>query len=172
MVLSDFKRIKAVVLDVDGVLTDGSVFVNEQGEQLRTFYVRDGYAIQLAMQFGLHIWVITGGKSVGVEKRMHGLGVKEVFSGIVDKLGHVFQLAEKYGIDLSEIMYVGDDMPDLLPMKSIGLPVCPKDAAEEIKAVSKYISPFDGGRGVVRDVLEKVLKLQGKWSSELGIKSV
>lgn len=172
MVLSDFKKIKAVVLDVDGVLTDGRILVNEEGEQWRTFHVRDGYAIQLAMKSGLHIWVITGGKSISVEKRMRFLGIEEVFLGVEDKLGHVHRLATKYGIALDDILYMGDDLPDLLPMQQVGLPVCPKDAAEEIKAVSRYISPFDGGRGAVRDVLEKILKLQGKWPLGTVTKSI
>lgn len=172
MVLSDFNKVKAVVLDVDGVLTDGQVLVNEQGEQWRMFHVRDGFAIQLAVKSGLYIWVISGGQSISVDKRMRFLGVEEIFLGVEDKQSCLFRLAKQYGIALDEVMYVGDDMPDLLSMQHVGLPVCPRDAAEEIKAICRYISPFGGGQGAVRDVLEKVLKLQGKWPVESTIKNI
>ena len=172
MVLSDFKKVKAVVLDVDGVLTDGRVLVNEQGEQWRTFHTRDGYAIQLAVKSGLPIWIITGGRSVSTEHRIRFLGVEEVFLGVEDKQTVLFQLAEKYGISLEDILYMGDDIPDLFPMRQVGLPVCPRNAAEEIKAVSRYVSSCDGGQGAVRDVLEKVLKLQGTWPLGSDIKSI
>lgn len=172
MILSKFKDIEAVVLDVDGVLTDGSILVNEEGGQLRTFNVRDGYAIQLAVKSGLKVWAITGGHSAGVEKRLLWLGLTKVLIGVNDKKACLLNLVRETGVNLENVIYVGDDMPDLSCMQLVGLPICPNDAAEEIKQVSKYISPKNGGQGAVRDVLEKVLKLQGKWGQDMFIKSV
>lgn len=172
MILSKFKDITTVVLDVDGVMTDGSVLVNEEGEQLRSFNVRDGYAMQLAVKSGIQVWVITGGKSSGVEKRMYMLGASEVHLAVEDKQSLLMDLATKYARPMRDMMYVGDDIPDVGCLEIVGLPVCPSDAVEEVKGVCRYISPYAGGHGVVRDVLEKILKLQGKWTQHQVLKSV
>lgn len=172
MVIKKFSAIKAVVLDVDGVLTDGKLLVTETGEQLRTFFVKDGYAMQLAIKMGLQIWVISGGTSNGVQKRLLGLGITEIHLGVKNKMQVLSQLLEKYQLNLHDLMYVGDDMPDYEVMQVVGLAVCPNDAVEDIKTISHYMSPKNGGEGVVRDVLEKVLKLQGKWGVQTEIKSV
>jgi len=172
MILTDLSRVRAVFLDVDGVLTDGTVQVNEAGDQLRTFSIKDGYAIQLAVKKGLYIAVITGGNSQGVYKRLQGLGVKEVFMGESNKEKKMHELLQKHGIALGDALFMGDDIPDLDCMKKVGLAVCPLDAVEEIKQVSAYISPFKGGAGCVRDVLEKILKLQGKWNQDTEVKSI
>lgn len=172
MVIKKFSAIKAVVLDVDGVLTDGKLLVTEAGEQLRTFFVKDGYAMQLAVKMGLQIWVISGGTSNGVQKRLQGLGITEIHLGVKNKMEVLNQLLEKYQLNLHDLMYVGDDMPDYEVMQVVGLAVCPNDAVEDIKTISHYMSPKNGGEGVVRDVLEKILKLQGKWGVQTEIKSV
>lgn len=172
MVLKKFAATQVVVLDVDGVLTDGKLLVTEAGEQLRTFFVKDGYAMQLAIKMGLEIWVISGGNSAGVHKRLAGLGLTEIHLGVKNKRDVLLQLLEKYSINLDRVMYVGDDMPDYEVMQMVELAVCPKDAVEDIKVISHYMSPFNGGEGVVRDVLEKILKLQGKWGVQTEIKSV
>lgn len=171
MVLTDFKKIQAVVLDVDGVLTDGMVQVNEQGEQLRSFSIKDGYAIQLAVKQGLKIFVISGGNASSVRLRLAGLGVREIHLGVADKLTLMLDLLQQAGISSAETLYMGDDIPDLACMEVVGLPVCPNDAVEEIKQISKYMSPKNGGAGCVRDVLEKILKLQQRWTVESNIKS-
>lgn len=163
MILAKFRNVKAVVLDVDGVLTDATVLVNDAGEQWRTFSVRDGHAIQQGIRSGLPIWAITRGDTNGVEKRLKGLGITEVFSGAMDKKRCLLALLERYAVQADDVLYMGDDMPDLPCLEMVGLPTCPADAAEEVKQVCQYISPKKGGRGAVRDVLEKVLKLQGKW---------
>lgn len=168
MVLQDFTKIKAVFLDVDGVLTDGTVLVTEQGEQLRSFSVKDGYAMQLAVKRGIYIAVVSGGKTRGVLSRLNSLGIQDVHLGVSDKLSTIIDLIEEWGVVSSEVLYMGDDIPDLACMKWVGLPVCPSDAAEEIKQVAKYISPKKGGKGCVRDVLEKILKLQQKWDMDKG----
>ncbi|WP_343563525.1 HAD-IIIA family hydrolase [Sphingobacterium sp.] len=172
MVLTEFRTIKGFVLDVDGVLTDGTVQVNEAGEQLRTFNIKDGYAMQLAIKKGYPIFVITGGASRGVERRLQGLGVKEIHSGVVDKLSKLKQIAGNYNLTLSELMYIGDDIPDFSCMRSVGLAVSPADATEEIKKISHYVSGFKGGKGVVRELIEKVLKVQGNWYEDETIKSI
>ncbi|PRD46171.1 KdsC family phosphatase [Sphingobacterium haloxyli] len=172
MILQRFVHIKVLFLDIDGVLTDGSVLVTEQGEQLRRFSVKDGYAIQLAIKHGLRIAVISGGKSQGVIHRLRGLGVEDVFLGVVDKLTLMQEIIRRYDVALSEVGFMGDDMPDLECLKLVGLAMCPQDAVEEIKAVAHYVSPKLGGGGCVRDVIEKILKLQNKWYDDDNIKSI
>jgi 3-deoxy-D-manno-octulosonate 8-phosphate phosphatase (KDO 8-P phosphatase) len=157
------KAIRAFVLDVDGVLTDNTVLVTEAGEHLRTMHVRDGQAMRWATERGYPICIITGGRSEGVVKRMTMLGIKEVYTGQTDKLPVFQQFLRQYGLSPIEVCYIGDDLPDLPVMRKIGLPACPADAVPEVTAVADYVSPFAGGRGCVRDVIEKVLKLRGDW---------
>ncbi|MFD2743748.1 MULTISPECIES: KdsC family phosphatase [Sphingobacterium] len=172
MILRDFQHIQAVALDVDGVLTDGTVLVTEEGHQLRTFHVRDGFAIQAVVQAGIRVFIISGGRSNGVEKRLRGLGVEHIYLGVANKKALLLQLCEQFSIDRQSLLYMGDDIPDLDAMSIVGLPACPRDAAEEIKTISRYQSPFAGGRGAVRDVLEKVLKTQNKWPTSNTTKSI
>ena len=163
MIYSEFKEIKCVVLDVDGVLTNGNLMVTEQGDQLRTFNVKDGYAIQYAIKQGLKIFVITGAKSEGVKKRFEGLGVQETFLGISDKWTILQELMTKYNLTTQDIMFIGDDMPDYYCMQRVRIAIAPLDAVDDIKNISHYVSKFKGGEGVVREILEKILRLQGKW---------
>jgi 3-deoxy-D-manno-octulosonate 8-phosphate phosphatase (KDO 8-P phosphatase) len=162
--LEKIKHIKAFIFDVDGVLTDGLVHVTETGEQLRQFNIKDGYSLQLAVKRGYKIAVITGGRSAGVRLRLQGLGISDIFMEVDSKIGVYNQFMDDHQLSAEEILYMGDDVPDLQVMMLAGLPVCPADAVEEIKAVSKYISPKSGGRGCVRDVIEKVLKIQNQWN--------
>jgi len=172
MFLTALKNIKYIFLDVDGVLTNGHILVTESGEQLRTFNIKDGYAIQYAIKSGLHVFIITGGKSLGVQKRFEALGVKEVHLGIADKITLFEQLRDKYNFQDHECLFIGDDMPDLPCMRKTGVAVCPADAAEEIKAISHYVSTRPGGEGVVREIIEKIMKLQGLWHNDSQIKSI
>ncbi|TDQ82814.1 KdsC family phosphatase [Sphingobacterium yanglingense] len=172
MIYSTLKNIKCIVLDVDGVLTDGAILVNENGEQLRTFNVKDGYAIQYAVKQGLLVFVITGGRSQGVLKRMEGLHVPEIHLGVSDKLSLLEELAARYGLSLADIAFIGDDMPDYSCMQQVGAAIAPADAVEDIKRVSHYVSTKRGGEGVVREIIEKVLRLQDKWHTEVLIKSI
>ncbi|HMR20385.1 MAG TPA: HAD-IIIA family hydrolase [Sphingobacterium sp.] len=172
MVLTQLKKIKYIFLDVDGVLTDGRVLVNEEGEQWRTFSVKDGYAIQYAIKQGLRVIIITGARSLGVQKRFEGLGVQDIFLNISDKITLMEQLCEQYGFDYTECLFIGDDIPDLECMRKVGVAICPADAAEEIKKISHYVSTRVGGNGIVRETLEKVLKLQDKWHNDSQTKSV
>lgn len=172
MILKDLAGIKAIFLDVDGVLTDGTVQVNEAGEQLRSFSIKDGYALQLAVKQGVYLAVITGGNSQGVLKRLQGLGIQTVYMGVANKLVLLQELLAEHGFNPQETLFMGDDIPDLACMQAVGVAACPQDAVEEIKQVSAYVSPFKGGQGCVRDVLEKILKLQGKWSADGSVKSI
>jgi 3-deoxy-D-manno-octulosonate 8-phosphate phosphatase (KDO 8-P phosphatase) len=166
MFLRKLHQIKAFILDIDGVLTDATVHVTETGEQLRRFNIRDGYAIQLAIKRGFYVCIISGGKSAGVVSRLEGLGVSDVYLGVDKKVDVFNEILERYQLSRSEVLYMGDDIPDLPVMKLAGVATCPTDAAEEVKSLSMYISPKAGGAGCVRDVIEKVMKLQQKWFDE------
>lgn len=172
MILSKFKKIRCIVLDVDGVLTDGTILVTESGEFLRSFNVKDGYAIQLAVKRGLKVFVISGGQSKGVLERMKRLGVDQIHLGISNKLSLLQKISSSEGLKPDEILFVGDDIPDLESMRWCGVSVCPADAAEDIKKISSFISPFKGGKGVVRDIIEKILKLQDNWVADKYVKSI
>jgi 3-deoxy-D-manno-octulosonate 8-phosphate phosphatase (KDO 8-P phosphatase) len=158
------KAVRAFVFDVDGVLTNNDVLVTEAGEFLRTMNVRDGQAIKWARErAGIPICVITGGRSKGVIERLSALGVDQIYSGRHEKLPVFQQFLSEFKLSPFDICYMGDDLPDLPVMRKVGLPVCPYDAVPEVLAVADYVSPLVGGAGCVRDIIEKVLKIQGKW---------
>lgn len=164
--LHKLKDITTFIFDVDGVLTDGSVFVTENGEQSRAFNIKDGYALQLAVKCGYNVCAVSGSRSKSALYRLNSLGVKDVYMGIHTKIEKIKNYLEEKSIIHENVLYMGDDIPELEVMKLVGLPVCPADAAEEIKAISMYVSPFAGGKGCARDVIEKVLKVQDKWMNE------
>ena len=157
------KDITAFIFDVDGVLTDSSVLVTSEGEMLRKMSTRDGFALKTAVDAGYLICIISGGKNEGVRKRLKGLGVQEISLGAHDKVDNLNALFEKHKLKPENVVYMGDDIPDIPPMKLVGLSTCPQDAVPEVKAVSKYISHKNGGEGSVRDIIEQVLKVQGHW---------
>ncbi|MGY3213059.1 KdsC family phosphatase [Mucilaginibacter sp. HD30] len=164
--LSKLKDITTFVFDVDGVLTDGSVLITDTGEQARAFNIKDGYALQLAVKCGYNVCAISGSRSKIAIIRLNSLGIKDVYVGANRKVDKMKLYMEEKHVIGSNVLYMGDDIPDLGAMMLVGLPTCPADAAEEIKEVSLYVSPQPGGRGCVRDVIEKVLKVQGKWMTE------
>lgn len=161
--LDKLKQITTFIFDVDGVLTDGNILVTETGEQLRTFNTKDGYALQLAVKMGFNLCIISGGSSLGILKRMNGLGIVDVYLGVQHKLSVYSNYVKNNNLHPKEIIFIGDDMPDIPTMKLVGLAACPANAANDIKEISHYISPYNGGAGVARDIIEKVLKIQGKW---------
>lgn len=161
--LTKLKDIKAFVLDIDGVLTDSTILITETGEQLRRFNVKDGYALQLAVKKGYFFCVISGGKSQTVVSRLNGLGITDVYLKVDKKIDVFNDFLNKHKLTADQAVYMGDDIPDLPVMKIVGIAACPADAVEEVKAVSSYISPKGGGEGCVRDVIEKVLKVQRNW---------
>ena len=164
------KEIELFVFDYDGVFTDGIVLLMEDGSNVRQANTRDGYAVQWANKQGMKVALLTGGKEKAVEARMRLLGVEEVHLGCHDKLASLEALCDKMGVDLDKVMYMGDDMPDYPAMKKVGLATCPNDAATDISEISDYVSPFEGGRGCVRDILEQAMRLKEIWSSEQGYK--
>ena len=166
MINYDLKKIKAVVFDVDGVLSSETIILHPNGEPMRSVNIKDGYALQFAVKCGLVVAIITGGKTESVRKRYEGLGIKEVCMGAAVKIKEYEALKEKYGLADEEILYMGDDIPDYEVMKQVGLPVAPADAAPEIKEIAKYISSRRGGEGVARDVIEQTLRVQGHWFGE------
>lgn len=155
--------ITTFVFDVDGVLTDGSVFVNNDGEMLRTMNIRDGYALKAAVESGYNVCIISGGSNEGVRVRLRNLGIKDIYLGTPDKVETFDQYIDINQIQPGQVLYMGDDIPDYHVMQIVGLASCPQDAAPEIKGISKYISHKNGGKGAVRDVIEQVMKVQGKW---------
>jgi 3-deoxy-D-manno-octulosonate 8-phosphate phosphatase (KDO 8-P phosphatase) len=157
------KAVKAFVFDVDGVLTNNDVFVTEAGELLRTMNVRDGQAIKWAVQAGYPVGIITGGRSEGVKKRLTALGVEEYYSGIHDKWEALQSFLKRTDTLVSEICYMGDDLPDMPVMRKVMLSCCPADAVPEVRAICDYVSPLGGGQFCARDIIEKVMKLQEKW---------
>ena len=161
--LEPFGFIKTFIFDVDGVFTDSRLTVFEDGSMIRVMNVRDGLAVKMAIEAGYQVIIITGGTSQGVVKRLKGLGVKEIYWGIQDKMVAYNEVLSKYQLDETQLLYMGDDLPDIPVMKRIGLPTCPADAATEVMKIAQYISPFLGGAGCVRDVIEKVMKVQGTW---------
>lgn len=163
MFLENLKNITTFVFDVDGVLTNGTVMATESGELLRSFNIKDGYALQLAAKKGYKICIISGGKGVAMNKRFEALGVADVFLGVGDKVEVYQNYLNQYHIQPEQVLYMGDDMPDYQVMQLVGIATCPIDAVDEIKQISHYISPKKGGEAAVRDVIEKVLKVQYNW---------
>ncbi|MEC4114700.1 KdsC family phosphatase [Myroides pelagicus] len=155
--------ITTFIFDVDGVLTDGTVHVSQEGELLRAMNIRDGYAIKAAVENGYNVFIISGGSNDGVRKRFENLGVKEIHLGVSNKVAVYNQLISKYNLDAEQVLYMGDDIPDYHVMQLVALPTCPQDAVPEIKKIAKYTSHVNGGRGAVRDVIEQIMKTQQKW---------
>lgn len=165
---SRLTRVKAFLLDVDGVLTDGSVTLLPDGEQVRMMNIKDGYALQLAVKKGYTVAIISGGKSEMVRKRLNGLGITDIYLGSHTKMDQYEEILTKHNLKPEDILYMGDDIPDYEVMRHVGVPTCPKDSAPEIKNICVYISDKNGGKGAVRDVIEQVMKVQNKWMDDDG----
>lgn len=163
-VLERFGKISTFIFDVDGVLTDGTLLLLETGEQARRMNIKDGFALQLAVKTGYRILIVSGGQSTAVALRLKRLGITDIHMSVLDKRSIVEEYIKKNGLQLQEVLYMGDDLPDLPAFSVAGLPACPADAANEVKQAAVYISPVKGGEGCVRDVIEKVLKLNSHWS--------
>lgn len=159
-------NVKAIVLDVDGVLSGNKVLMQDDGELLRTANVKDGFAIQYAVRMGFKIGIITGGWSEVVRTRYNRLGVTDIYIKSKDKPQEFQNFLTKNNLNAQNVLYMGDDLLDYKVMKMAGIAVCPKDAANEIKAISVYISDYCGGEGCVRDIIEQVMRSQGKWMTE------
>ena len=158
------KKINTFIFDIDGVLTNGMVTLFNNGDQVRHMNTRDGYAIQYAIKNKYLVAIISGGNNDGVLKRLKFLGIKDIYLGCKEKNNAFEDLIKKYKLNQDNILYMGDDLPDLEVMKKVGVASCPNDAATEIKDISDYISIFKGGNGCVRDVIEQTLRVQDKWA--------
>ena len=163
MIPYDLQKIRAIVFDLDGVLSSSTIALDLDGTPLRTVNIKDGYAIQLAMKMGLRIAIISGCKIEAVRTRYEGLGMEDIYLGVAVKIKAYEEFKAKYGLKDDEVMFMGDDIPDLEVMRRVGCAVCPKDASPEVREVSCYVSQYDGGKGCGRDVIEQTLRAQDKW---------
>ncbi len=170
-VLELFNHINTFVFDVDGVLTDGTLLVLPDGVMARRMNIRDGYAMQLAIKKGYNILIISGGSSDEVKDRLEKLGIINVLMKVTDKAAILTQYLKDNKIKKEQVLFMGDDIPDLHALQIVGLACCPVDAAAEIKSVSQYISHLKGGEGCTRDVIEKVMKLQGNWNEDVSVRA-
>jgi 3-deoxy-D-manno-octulosonate 8-phosphate phosphatase (KDO 8-P phosphatase) len=169
--LEKFKPITTLVFDVDGVLTNGLLTILPGGVMARQMNVKDGYALQLAIKRGYHVVIISGGASEEVKDRLNRLGIQHVYMQVVDKVTVLKDYVSANNLSWEQVMYMGDDIPDLEVMKLSGLACCPADAVMEIKEIALYISPLTGGLGCARDVIEKVMKIRGHWNDDTHIPS-
>lgn len=161
--LDQFRQIKALVFDMDGVLTDGSLMILPGNEFVRTMNIKDGYALQLAVKKGYHVIVISGSVSKACAERFEYLGIRNIYMKVKDKEEVLAQFILSNNLKWEEVLFMGDDIPDLEVMKLVGLPCCPADAVADIKVVSKFISGIPGGNGCVREVIEKIMRLNNHW---------
>jgi 3-deoxy-D-manno-octulosonate 8-phosphate phosphatase (KDO 8-P phosphatase) len=166
MINYDLKKIRAVVFDVDGVLSAETISLHPEGEPMRTVNIKDGYAIQLAQKMGLRVVILTGAATKSVRLRYEHLGVEDIYMNCAVKITTYEELLRKYDLHDEEVLYMGDDIPDYEVMNRCGCPCCPADACSDIKAVSVYVRDYKGGYGCARDVIEQVLRAQGKWLSD------
>lgn len=158
-----FRGITTIVLDVDGVLTDGNILVTETGEMLRSMNTRDGQGIKYALQAGITIAVITKGISSGVRIRLEGLGIPHIFDRVVEKRSVLIKYMTDFGLKKEDVLYMGDDLPDLELSDLVAIFAAPSDATVDVLANADYISPFEGGKGCVREIIERVMRIQDKW---------
>jgi 3-deoxy-D-manno-octulosonate 8-phosphate phosphatase (KDO 8-P phosphatase) len=170
-ILEQFANITTFVFDVDGVLTDGTLFVFDDGQFVRRMNIKDGFALQLAVKKGYRVVIISGGTSDAVIERLHRLGITDVFMQVSDKKAKLAEYVAQHNLSWNEVLFMGDDIPDYDVMTQVAMPCAPADAATEIKGIAKYISLLPGGQGCVREVIEKVLKLNDHWELHTNIRS-
>lgn len=160
----DIARVEAFVFDVDGVMTDGGIIPTPDGDFIRRYYAKDGYAIAYAIREGYKICVISGGRGEMLRRRLEMLGVERMYLNCMDKIAAIKEFIADNNLNAENVIYMGDDIPDLECMQVVGIPVCPADACMEVIEASRYVSEYDGGRGAVRDIVEQVLRAQNKWA--------
>ena len=163
----DIALIEAIVLDVDGVMTDGGIIPTPDGDFIRRYDAKDGYAIASALREGLKICVISGGRGRMLENRLTMLGVSRMYLNCMDKVAAIEEFMRDNNLSSEQVLYMGDDIPDLECMRKVGMPVCPSDACMEVVQASRYVSEFAGGHGAVRDIVEQVMRAKGIWAKNL-----
>ncbi len=161
----DIARVRAFVFDVDGVFTDGGIIVTPEGDFIRKYNSKDGFALSYAIKRGYKTAVITGGRGNCLETRFRMLGIDKLYTNCLDKLDKLKQFMTEYELQPDEVLFMGDDIPDVEPMLHVGMPVCPADAAIEVIEAARYVSPFKGGEGCIRDVVEQTLRARNDWFS-------
>ena len=160
----DIARTEAFIFDVDGVMTDGGIIPTLDGDFIRRYNAKDGYALGYAVKMGYKVCIITGGRGKTLENRLRMLGINRYYTDCMDKITAMREYFADEGIDPAHAIYMGDDIPDLECMREVGIPVCPADAAAEVIEASCYVSEFRGGEGAVRDIVEQVLRARGDWA--------
>ena len=164
--MTDILKIKAFAFDVDGVATDGDILCNPDGDLLRTYDAKDGFGIRMACMNGYPVAVITGGRSESILKRMLTSGIRpeNVYLGSRNKIEDFMDFCSRVHLQPDEVMYFGDDVPDIEVMQACGCSVCPSDAMEDVRAIADIVSPRPGGKGCLRHAMEQVMKAQGRWN--------
>ena len=166
----DIARTEAFIFDVDGVMTDGGIIPTLDGDFIRRYNAKDGYALAYAIKMGYKVCIITGGRGRTLENRLRMLGIRHFYIDCMDKITALREYLSNEGLDPQDVIYMGDDIPDLECMRMVGIPVCPADAASEVIEAARYVSEFNGGRGAVRDIIEQVLRARGDWArSSIGV---
>ena len=162
----DIAQVEAFVFDVDGVMTDGGIIPTAEGDFIRRYHAKDGYAIAYAIKLGYRVCIITGGRGRTLEQRLRMLGIRRYYLDCMDKITALRGYCAEEGLDPSRVLYMGDDIPDLECLRAVGMPVCPADAASEVLETVRYVSEFRGGEGAVRDIIEQVLRARGDWARD------
>jgi 3-deoxy-D-manno-octulosonate 8-phosphate phosphatase (KDO 8-P phosphatase) len=166
------EQVNGFVFDMDGVLTDATIWLHGDGSWVRRMHIRDGYALQLAVRKGYPICVISGSDAPPVRDRLHMLGVSEVHMGVKDKREVLDGFLSRCGLKAAQVLYMGDDVPDIAAMRVCGVSACPHDAARDVRSIAQYVSPIPGGAGCVRDVIERVLRLHDRWDDDAQLQSL
>ncbi len=162
----DIARAEAFVFDVDGVMTDGGIIPTADGDFIRRYNAKDGYALAYAVKRGYRVCIISGGRGRTLEHRLQMLGIRDYHLDCMNKIEVMHEYFEREGIDPAHVIYMGDDIPDLECMRAVGIPVCPADSASEVLEAARYVSEFRGGQGAVRDIVEQVLRARGDWARD------
>lgn len=160
----DIAKIEAMIFDVDGVMTDGRIIPTAEGDFIRCYNCKDGYALAYAIRHGYRVCIITGGYGAILERRLRMLGVQEYYIDCMDKISTLRAYMKRHGLAPEQVLYMGDDIPDLECMRAVGMPVCPANSASEVLEISRYVSEYEGGHGAVRDIVEQVLRAKGDWA--------
>lgn len=164
-------NITTFIFDVDGVLTNGKVLITSQGEMYREMDTKDGYALKCALVQGYKVCIISGGTNEGVRNRLKALGIYDIYLGAHHKQEPFQDLIDSYNLKPEEILYMGDDVPDIVVMEQVAVAACPNDAVSDVKEIANYISHKKGGEGCVREIIEQTLRVQGKWLTNIGAKN-
>jgi 3-deoxy-D-manno-octulosonate 8-phosphate phosphatase (KDO 8-P phosphatase) len=164
-------NITTFIFDVDGVLTNGKVLITSQGEMYREMDTKDGYALKCALVQGYRVCIISGGTNEGVRNRLKALGIYDIYLGAHHKQEPFQDLMDSYDLKPEEILYMGDDVPDIVVMEQVAVAACPNDAVSDVKEIANYVSHKKGGEGCVREIIEQTLRVQGKWLTNIGAKN-